>query len=361
MKGKNLTRILILAGGTGGHVFPGLSVAQYFRDQNIDVHWLGTQKGLEATLVPAANVSLHFINIEGVRRNGLVAKLMAPIKISRAIWQAKRIINEVKPDLVIGMGGFVSGPGGIATWLSGKPLIIHEQNAIAGMTNKILAKFARKVLQAFPNAFHANAKVMTIGNPVRQEIEAIKRPQERLGEHQGKFRLLVLGGSLGAQALNDTVPQAIAQLPQELRPEIIHQTGNKLFEVAKDNYANANIPAQVLPFIADMNKAYEWADMVLCRAGALTVAELCAVGLGAIFIPYPYAVDDHQTANANFMVKNQAAICIAQSQLTAPYLAEILREFSLAPQKRLAMANAAYALRKEKVTKNIFEICKEVL
>lgn len=357
---KELQRVLIMAGGTGGHVFPGLSLANYLRGKGIDVQWLGTQKGLESRLVPEASIPLHCIDIAGLRGKGIIPLLTAPFNVSKAVLQAKHIIKDINPNVVIGMGGFVSGPGGLASWLSGYPLIIHEQNAKAGFTNKILARFAKKVLEGFPATFKPSTKVVTIGNPVRTEIEHLPPPQERFNANRSSFRLLVLGGSLGAQALNEMVPRALAKLSLSERPEVLHQTGDKHFDIAESAYKSMNIQSQLIPFIKDMAQAYAWADMVLCRAGALTVAELCTVGLGAIFVPFPFAVDDHQTANANFMVKRDAALCIQQRELTEGRLADIVRQFSQSPERRLAMADAAYQLRNVNVAEKIFNICKEI-
>jgi UDP-N-acetylglucosamine--N-acetylmuramyl-(pentapeptide) pyrophosphoryl-undecaprenol N-acetylglucosamine transferase len=361
---KALKRVLIMAGGTGGHVFPGLAVANYLRDHGVDVHWLGTSNGLESRLVPEANFPLHLITISGLRGKGIKPLLMAPIKVSKAVVQSMRVLKEVGPDVVIGLGGFVSGPGGMASWLMRRPLIIHEQNAKAGFTNKMLVRFAKKVLEGFPSAFKPQPKVVVVGNPVRSDIEHLPPPQERLHPSRSPFRLLVLGGSLGAQALNDVVPKALARLNPDERPDVFHQTGDKLFEAAKksyESYESIGIKVILVPFVKDMGKVYAWADIVLCRAGALTVAELCTVGLGAIFVPYPHAVDDHQTANANFMVQGSAALCIQQIELTESRLADIIRQFSQSPEKRLAMAKAAYQLRRVNVTEKIFDILSEVI
>lgn len=360
MTSKELKRVLIMAGGTGGHVFPGLALANYLRNQGVQVEWLGTNQGLEAKLVPAANIPLHRITISGLRGKGWSSLFLAPLKITKAIAQSWGIIKTFNPDLVIGMGGFVSGPGGVASWLTNVPLIIHEQNAKAGMTNKILAKLAQKTLSGFPNAFNRTTKAQTVGNPVRTELLQLKTPNERLSETHSPLRLLVIGGSLGAQVFNHLVPHALAKLPLTERPLVRHQTGEKHYAVAKENYAALGVQVELLPFIDDMAQAYNWADVVLCRAGALTVAELCAVGLGAIFVPYPHAVDDHQTANAQFMVKNQAAICIQQADLTEAKLATLLSDFAKSPEQVKTMANAAYALRQTNVVEKIVGICKEV-
>lgn len=357
---KSLKRVLIMAGGTGGHVFPGMALARYLRENNVEVHWLGTQLGLEARLIPAENIPLHIITINGLRGKGWAALLAAPYKISLAVKQSLCVLRKVKPDVVIGLGGFVSGPGGIASWLARRPLVIHEQNAKAGFTNKVLARFAKRILEGFPDVFRQQARVIAVGNPVRCEIEHLPLPLKR-DLSQPPLRLLILGGSLGAQGLNEVVPRALALLKANERPEIWHQTGDKHYASAKKAYESMGIEVKLQPFIHDMAEAYAWANMVLCRAGASTVAELCAVGLGAILVPYPYAVDDHQTANADFMVKNGAALCVQQAELTESRLADIIRQFSQAPEKRLHFAEAAYQLRKMNVTEQVYKILCDVI
>lgn len=357
---KSLKRVVIMTGGTGGHVFPGLAVASYLREQGVDVHWLGTRTGLEAKLVPDANFPFHTIAITGLRGKGIKPLLAAPYKVSVAILQARRILNKINPDVVVGMGGFVSGPGGIASWLRRCPLIIHEQNAIAGTANKLLAPMAKKVLLGFPNAFKSQTKVITIGNPVRPEIECLAPPHERM-RNRTSFRLLILGGSLGAQALNDVVPRALAKIPEKDRPMVLHQTGDKHIESTINTYQSMGIAATVKPFLHDMADAYAWADLVICRAGALTVSELCNVGLGAIFIPFPYATDDHQTANANYMVKNKAALCISQKALTVNSLSRLIHQLTQSKNECQAMANAAFTLRKVQVAAKFFDILTEVI
>lgn len=356
-----LKRVLIMAGGTGGHVFPGLALADYLRHHDIEVHWLGTKQGIEARLVPEAGFPLHVITISGLRGKGVKALLTAPIKLFKAIFEARKIMQTVDPQLVIGMGGFASGPGGIASFLMRRPLIIHEQNAKAGLTNKGLSWFAQAILEGFPGAFKASARVRMIGNPVRAEIEQIEAPSGRHHENDGRLHLLVLGGSLGAAALNHLVPKALALIPAERRPVVRHQAGDKHIDDAKKHYESCNIDVTLQPFIKDMAEAYRWADIVICRAGALTVAELCAAGLPAVLVPYPFAVDDHQTANAQFMVKAGAAQLIQQSELTESKLTAIVEEFIASKPKRLAMANAAYGLRKVKVVETIHQICEEIL
>ncbi len=355
-----LTRVLIMAGGTGGHVFPGLAIAKRLRDQGVVVNWLGTQKGLEAKCVPEAGIPIHFIHISGFRGKGLKDKLFVPWRIGVALRQSMRIIRQFQPDVVIGMGGFVSGPGGIASWLLGKKLVIHEQNAKPGSTNKWLAKIANQVLEAFPGTFIKRRNVQTVGNPVRDEIAHLPAPQERFNHSDPVKRLLVLGGSLGAQAINELLPQALAQLPEKVRPMVLHQTGEKHLASALQAYQRARVTADIVPFIVEMDKAYAWADVVLCRAGALTIAELCAVGLGAILVPFPHAIDDHQTANAHFMVKEQAALLEQQAVLTETKLAGLLEELCNSSKKYIEMAKAAYALRQVDTTERIITVCKEI-
>ena len=354
-----LQKVVIMAGGTGGHVFPGLAVARQLRAEGVEVHWLGTRKGLESRLVPEAGIPLHFISISGLRGKGIKAILLAPFRLLYAIGQACRVIHRLQPDVVLGMGGFVSGPGGIASWLLRRPLIVHEQNATAGLTNKWLACVATKVLEGFPDTFPARNKAVTTGNPVRLEIAEILPPESRLQGRVSPLRLLVIGGSLGAHAINELLPKALARLPADQRPLVRHQAGDKHADTTRLAYETAGVSAEVTPFIAEMGQAYGWADIVLCRAGALTIAELCAAGLGAILIPYPYAVDDHQTANANYLVKNDAALLIQQAVLTEDGLAEIIQQLSQSPARRMAMAHAAYQLRKVDATTKVLEICGE--
>lgn len=354
-----LKRVLIMAGGTGGHVFPGLAVAKSFREQGIEVQWLGTAKGLEAKVVPEANFKLHYISITGFRGKGWKDLFLAPWRLGRATLEAINIIKKYDPDVVIGMGGFVSGPGGLASFVLRKKLVIHEQNAKAGLTNQWLSKIATKVLEGFPNTFISRKAVITTGNPVRQEIAMLASPERRLND-RAKPHLLIFGGSLGAQALNELLPKVIAKLPESVRPEVLHQAGNIQFADTAKAYDLLGIKAKVVPFIDEMDKAYEWADMVLCRAGALTIAELCAAGLGAILVPYPYAVDDHQTANANYMVQKKAAFLIQQADLTEELLVKLLEELCLSADKRMAMAKAAFQLRRVDATEKVLNICEEI-
>jgi UDP-N-acetylglucosamine--N-acetylmuramyl-(pentapeptide) pyrophosphoryl-undecaprenol N-acetylglucosamine transferase len=349
-------RILIMAGGTGGHVFPGLAIAKQLQEKGIIVHWLGTMKGLEARLVPDAGIPIYFISISGLRGKSLKDLILAPWRLFYAILQAIRIIRTFNPDVVIGLGGFASGPGGIASWLLRRPLIIHEQNAKKGMTNRWLARIAHTVLEAFPETFSNRQAVITTGNPVRKEIASLPFPRPL---HQ-PLHLLVVGGSLGAQAINALVPVALSHFKKD-QFEVTHQTGEKHFEQTRDHYAALGINAHIVSFISEMDKAYAWADVVICRAGALTIAELCAAGLGALLVPYPHAVDDHQTANAHFMVKHHAALMIQQADLTVEKLVQILKEFKTSPESCVAMAKASYQLRKVDATDQIVALCEELM
>lgn len=293
-------RIMIMAGGTGGHLFPALAVADYLRERGVEVRWLGARGGMESRLVPKHDFAIDYISISGLRGKGLLGWLLAPYKINLAIMQALRLMLKFKPDAVLGMGGFVTGPGGVAAFLMGKPLIIHEQNAIAGLTNRLLSKLADHVLQAFPYALKMK-NVKTVGNPIRESICNVKSTIDMQNFEQ-PMRLLVVGGSLGAQALNETIPQALAQMDAANRPEVRHQCGERHLDDAKTAYKEVAVEANVVPFIDDMADAYRWADLVICRAGALTVSELAAAGVPSILVPFPYAVDDHQTANGQFLV-----------------------------------------------------------
>jgi len=316
--------IMIMAGGTGGHVYPALAVANALRATEQPVFWLGTERGLEARVVPAHDIEIEWVSVAGLRRKGVLALLIAPLKLVWALGQSLSVIVRRRPAAVLGMGGFVSGPGGIAAWLTRRPLVIHEQNAAAGLTNRLLARLARVVLQAFPGSFSASQNTVTVGNPVRPEIAAVPPPAERYGNRQGPLRLLVLGGSQGALALNEKVPRALARLPVDSRPVVRHQCGARTETIARQAYAEAGVDADIHVYIEDMAEAYAWADIVLCRAGALTVAEICAVGLPAVYVPYPAAVDDHQTANATLASECGAAVIVQERDLDEQSLAELL-------------------------------------
>jgi UDP-N-acetylglucosamine--N-acetylmuramyl-(pentapeptide) pyrophosphoryl-undecaprenol N-acetylglucosamine transferase len=318
---------MVMAGGTGGHVYPALAVAQALGAHSCRVVWLGTRRGLEARVVPAAGIDMEWISVQGLRGKGAVTLLAAPFRLVLALYQSLRAMYRHRPAAVLGMGGFVSGPGGLAAWLTRRPLVIHEQNAVAGLTNRLLARLARVVLQAFPGSFPARVKCVTVGNPVRVEIASLPVPTARYAARQGPLRLLVLGGSQGALALNRSVPAALALLRPAARPLVRHQTGERTVDAARAAYRQHGIDAELVPFIEDMAETYAWADLVICRAGALTVAELAAAGLPAIFIPFPAAVDDHQTANAGPMVAAGAATIIAERDLSDRTLAHLLTDW----------------------------------
>lgn len=336
--------VLIMAGGTGGHVFPALAAARVLRERGYEPVWLGTQRGLEAKLVPPHQIPIEWITISGVRGKGLLTLLGAPFKLAQAVRQSIAVIKRRNPVVVLGAGGFVSGPGGLAAWLTRRPLVIHEQNAVAGMTNRTLARFARRVLEAFPKSFPGNIKADTVGNPVRREIVRIPAPEDRFAQRTGSLRVLIIGGSQGAQRLNAVVPAALALLDGSQRPRVLHQAGERHIEAARELYAKHGVQADVQPFIEDMAGAYAEADLIICRSGALTVSEVAAAGVPAVFVPFPAAVDDHQTHNARFLVEAGAALLIQERDLTPQRLADELKKLFAAGRDRLrAMAVAARA------------------
>jgi len=347
--------VLIMAGGTGGHVFPALAVADELRQRGIPVVWLGTRAGIEARLVPAAGYPIEWLSVSGLRGKKMMTLVLAPLKLLQACWQASAVIRRHKPSAVLGMGGFASGPGGLVAWLSRKPLLIHEQNAVPGLTNKLLAKVAGVVMQAFPSAFGSQAT--TLGNPVRESICHLALPKDRLSSHQGRLRVLVIGGSLGAVKLNEVIPQALNKISIDARPEVIHQTGLKNLDTARAVYQQNNVEAKVDAFIDDMAQVYDWADLVICRAGAMTVFELAAAGVASILVPYPYAVDDHQTANALYLQEAGAAIIKQQSELDSEWLVNTLNDFMKNRNRLLQMANAARALAIPASAKQIADLC----
>jgi UDP-N-acetylglucosamine--N-acetylmuramyl-(pentapeptide) pyrophosphoryl-undecaprenol N-acetylglucosamine transferase len=360
MSGRPMNRpILVMAGGTGGHVYPALAVARSLASHSQDIVWLGTHRGLESRVVPDAGIDIEWISVKGLRRKGVIALLIAPFQLALALIQSLIVIARRRPAAVLGMGGFVSGPGGFAAWLTRRPLVIHEQNAAAGLTNRLLARLARVVLQAFPGSFNSSVHAETVGNPVREDIAAVVVPAERYKARQGPLRLLVLGGSQGSLALNTTVPQSLAKMPVTERPVVRHQCGERTLEQAREAYDASSVDVELVPFIEDMASAYAWADLVVCRAGALTVAELCAVGLPALFVPYPGAVDDHQTANARPMADAGAAVIIDQSMLNADVLAGQLREWLTDRDDLLDKAEKAHDLDKPRALSRITELCLE--
>ncbi len=351
--------VLIMAGGTGGHVFPALAVAERLRQRGVPVVWMGTRRGLEATLVPKAGIPMEWIGVAGLRGKGVRRLLEMPLMLGRALWQAGTILRRLRPRVVLGMGGFASGPGGMMARLLGIPLVVHEQNAIAGLTNRGLSRLASRVLEAFPDTFPPARRAIAVGNPVRESIAALPPPTERFAGRDGPPRLLVLGGSQGARALNQLVPQALALLGDAERPTVWHQAGGQLHEAAAVAYREAGTTARLTPFIEDIAEAYGWADLVLCRSGALTVAELAAAGVGAVLVPFPFAVDDHQTANARFLERRGAALVIQQAELTRERLAAILRELLGDRARLLSMARAARSLAAIEAAEQVAVACLE--
>ena len=317
--------IMIMAGGTGGHVFPGLAVAAELRARHGEVVWLGTQRGLEARLVPQHGIDIEWISIAGLRGRGFIAWISAPVRIVAAVFQALAAMRRRRPAAVLGLGGFVSGPGGVAAWLARKPLLIHEQNSVAGTTNRWLAPLATRVFEAFPGSFPSRVNAELVGNPVRGSLASLDSPRQRLEERRNeRRRVFVIGGSQGARVLNETLPQALALLPAAVRPEVWHQAGSNGIDAARAAYAAAGVEARVDAFIDDIASAYRWADLVVARAGALTVTELTMIGVGAILVPLPTAIDDHQTHNAGHFVNRGGGVLLPQRDLTPASLAKEL-------------------------------------
>lgn len=347
--------IMIMAGGTGGHVMPGLAVAQAMRARDWAVVWLGNPSGMEATLVPRHGIPMRWVRFGGVRGKGLLTRLVLPLALLRAFWQSLRALRAVRPAVVLGLGGYIAFPGGMMAALLGVPLVLHEQNAVAGLTNRVLARVADRVLVAFPGAL---PDAEWVGNPVRAEIAALPAPAERFAGRSGPLRLLVVGGSLGAKALNDTVPQALSLLPRGERPAVTHQSGRAHREALEDAYRHAGVDATLVEFIDDMAGAYACADLVICRAGAMTVAELAAAGVASVLVPFPHAVDDHQSANARYLSERGAALLLAQAQMTPDRLAGLIRE--LDRERLLAMATLAREAARCDAAERVAGVCESV-
>jgi len=344
--------ILIMAGGTGGHIFPALAVADILRAQGWKVTWLGAPNSMEAELIPRHKYEMAWVRFSGVRGKGALRLLRLPFDLLVAMWQSGAAILRHRPDVVLGMGGYITVPGGIVAALLRRPLVIHEQNSIAGLGNKVLARFAQKVLSGFPDVL---PRAIWCGNPVRNDIAALPEPQQRYAARSGRLNVLVVGGSLGAKAINEALPRALALLPQDERPNVLHQTGKQHFEAVKRAYQQAGVQADIKPFMDEMARHYGNADLVICRAGALTIAELAAAGVASILIPFPFAVDDHQTRNAQFLSKRGAALLLPQGELSAERLAQLLRELSR--EKLLAMAQNARGLARADAAVAVAEIC----
>jgi UDP-N-acetylglucosamine--N-acetylmuramyl-(pentapeptide) pyrophosphoryl-undecaprenol N-acetylglucosamine transferase len=347
---------LIMAGGTGGHIFPGLAVAEALRARGWQVQWLGAPNSMESRLVPARGFALQTIDFSGVRGKGLVTLALLPVRLLKAFWQSIQVIRRVKPDVVVGLGGYISFPAGMMAVLLGKPLVLHEQNSVAGMANKVLASVADKVFTAFPDVL---AKAQWVGNPLRAEFLQQADPAERFVRRSGPLNLLVVGGSLGAKALNDVVPQAVALLPIERRPKVIHQSGEKQIDALRANYAAAGVEATLTPFIDNTAQAFAQADLIVCRAGASTVTEIAAVGAAAVLVPFPSAVDDHQTRNARYLSEQGAATLVNQKELTPKMLANLLLKSEL--PVLLSIAQKAKNMQKIHATEAVVHACEELI
>ena len=345
--------ILIMAGGTGGHIFPGLAVAQEMRAEGWEVVWLGARGGMEERLVPQRGYRTAWIRAKAARGKGLLQKLLLPANLLYSFWESARVIRRLKPDVVLGLGGYVAFPGGMMASLLNRPLALHEQNAVPGLANRVLSTVSDKVMVAFPEALKS---AEWTGNPVRSEIAAVAAPEDRFEGRNGPLRILVVGGSLGAQALNETVPRALALLATPV--SVVHQSGEKHLQVLKKNYAEAGVEGELLAFIDDMARRYAEADLVICRAGAVTIAELSAGGMASILVPFPYAVDDHQTANARFLADKGAAILLRQEELSPEKLAQLIR--SLERPKLLEMARRARGLGKPDAARLVARRCMEI-
>jgi len=345
--------LLIMAGGTGGHIFPGLAVAEEARAAGWQVVWMGARGGMEERLVPRHGIPTAWIRARAARGKGLVQKLLLPMNLLYSFWESARHIRSVRPDVVLGMGGYVAFPGGMMASLLGRPLALHEQNAIAGLANRVLAGVADKVMVAFPGALKGGDWT---GNPVRRDIAAVPRPEERFAGRSGPLRLLVVGGSLGAQALNEVVPRALALLAET--PHVVHQSGEKHLEALRGHYAAAGVAGELVAFIDDMARRYAEADLVICRAGAVTIAELSAAGMASVLVPFPHAVDDHQTANARFLAERGAAILLPQSELTPQRLAEVI--FRLDRNTLLDMARKAREVGKPDAARTVARHCMQL-
>jgi UDP-N-acetylglucosamine--N-acetylmuramyl-(pentapeptide) pyrophosphoryl-undecaprenol N-acetylglucosamine transferase len=348
--------LMVMAGGTGGHVYPAMAVADHLKALGWHIVWLCTEGGMENRLIADKGYQKAMITMRGVRGKGLLGWLLLPIKLATAFTQSYQAIAQSKPNLVLGMGGFAAFPGGFMAWLMRKPLVIHEQNSVAGLTNKTLAMFAKRVLAAFPAAF--GNKAIVVGNPVRSDINQVAEPAIRFKDHQGALRILVVGGSLGAQALNEVLPKALASIEPSQRPQIIHQAGEKHIAQLQSAYQATGVIADARAFINDMAAMYAWADIVICRAGALTVAELSASGVASVLVPFPHAVDDHQTTNAHYLSEAGAALLIPQPEFSIEKVSALLK--NLTRETCLQMAVKARALGKPEATEAVAKICMEL-
>ncbi|HEY0856598.1 MAG TPA: undecaprenyldiphospho-muramoylpentapeptide beta-N-acetylglucosaminyltransferase, partial [Albitalea sp.] len=347
--------LLVMAGGTGGHIFPGIAVAEVLRARGWRIVWMGNPDGMEARIVPERGYETAWVRFTALRGKGIVRKLLLPLNLLRGFWQALRELGRIRPNVVLGMGGYVTFPGGMMAALTGRPLVLHEQNSVAGLANRVLAGVADRVLSGFPKVLK---KAAWVGNPVRADIAAVAAPAERFAGRSGALRVLVVGGSLGAAVLNETVPQALARMKPAERPLVTHQAGAKQIDALRSAYAAAGVEGELLPFIDDMATKYAEADLVICRAGALTVAELAAAGAASLLVPFPHAVDDHQTGNARFLADQGAAYLLPQTELNAERLAGILA--SLDRTRLLDMATKARALAKPHAAEAVAKVCEDL-
>lgn len=347
--------ILIMAGGTGGHIMPALAVADILREKGWQVVWLGAPDSMEAEMIPRLGYAMELVRFSGLRGKGIMRKLMLPLNLLVAMSQSARVIAKCHPDVVLGMGGYITFPGGLMARLYLHPLLIHEQNSVAGLSNKVLARIASRVMSGFPDVL---PRAVWCGNPVRANIASLPEPRLRYTSRTGRLKVLVVGGSLGAQVLNEIVPQALSLIPAEQRPEVIHQTGKQHHASVLESYRSSGVAADIQPFLNDMEACYAGADLVICRAGALTIAELAAAGVASMLVPYPLAVDDHQTHNARFLSSHGAAILLPQPELNAQIVASYLLQ--LGREKLLAMAEQARALAKPEAALNVAKVCEEL-
>ena len=346
--------ILVMAGGTGGHIFPGLAVAEYLRLCGWKVSWLGNQNGMEYRLVKACNFPFEAVDFGGLRGKGIKAKLMLPLNLARASYQSWKIMRRLNPNVILGMGGYITFPGGLITKLLKKPLVLHEANSVAGSANLALSKIAMRTLTGFPDVM---AKAEWVGNPIREEFEAVSAPAKRYEARTGPLSILVVGGSLGASALNEAIPVALALMDKSARPRVIHQAGDKHLAELQKRYLELGVEADIRPFIDDMPAAYAQADLVICRSGAMTVSEIAACGVASCLIPFPYAIDDHQTANARFLSDEDAAILLPQTDLNPQDLASMIQNFTRQDLK--VMAERAHALSMPRATQRVAEVCAD--
>lgn len=346
--------VLVMAGGTGGHIFPGLAVAECLRKQGWSVSWMGNPSGMEYRLVPARGFAFEGVQFGGLRGKGMLTKVLMPFRLVRAMMQSWKILRRLKPNVVLGMGGYITFPGGLVSYLMGRPLVLHEANSVAGSANRVLARFAMRVLTGFP---HTLEHAQWVGNPIRESFEELGDCKARYATRQGPLNLLVVGGSLGAAALNAVVPEALALLPDDQRPNVIHQTGEQHLEAVTEKYQQLGVRGELKPFIEDMAAAYANTDLVICRAGAMTVSEISVAGVAACFVPFPHAIDDHQTANARFLSDTGAAMLIPQTQLDPATLANLV--LGLRRENLAEMAVKAQALAKFRATEEVASICKE--